>query len=81
VEAGELPLLPATRLLWGRRGSGAVFEGDPTLYMNNAYLMFLEKETGSLEVGKQGDFIVLDRDILTCDEDAIAQTRLMRVGC
>jgi predicted amidohydrolase YtcJ len=39
--------------------------------------MFLEKETGSLEVGKQGDFIVLDRDILTCDEDAIAQTKCL----
>jgi hypothetical protein len=35
----ELPLLPAERLLWGRRGSGAVFEGDPTIYTNNAYLM------------------------------------------
>lgn len=45
--------------------------------MNNAHLMFLEKETGSLEVGKQGDFIVLDRDILTCDEDAIAQTKCL----
>jgi hypothetical protein len=45
--------------------------------MNNAHLMFLEKETGSLEVGKQGDFIVLDRDILTCDEDTIAQTKCL----
>ena len=45
--------------------------------MNNAHLMFLEKETGSLEVGKQGDFIVLDRDILTCEEDSIAQTKCL----
>jgi len=37
----------------------------------------LEKETGSLEIGKQADFIILDRDILTCEEDAIAQTKCL----
>lgn len=35
----QLQNLPRERLLWGRRGSGAVFEGDPTVYTNNAYLM------------------------------------------
>lgn len=34
--------------------------------INNAFLTFEEKEKGSLEVGKLADFIVLDRDILTC---------------
>ena len=34
--------------------------------INNAFLMFQEKEKGSLEAGKLADFIVLDRDILTC---------------
>ena len=34
--------------------------------INNAYLMFQEREKGSLEAGKLADFIVLDRDILTC---------------
>ena len=34
--------------------------------INNAYLMFQEKEKGSLEKGKLADLIVLDRDILTC---------------
>ena len=33
---------------------------------NNAYLTFTEKEKGSLEKGKLADFIVLDRDVLTC---------------
>jgi predicted amidohydrolase YtcJ len=34
--------------------------------INNAFLTFQEKEKGSLENGKLADFIVLDRDILTC---------------
>jgi predicted amidohydrolase YtcJ len=38
---------------------------------NNAYLLFCEDRLGSLEPGKQADFIVLDRDILTCPEDEI----------
>jgi hypothetical protein len=33
---------------------------------NNAYLLFKEKTLGSLEKGKLADFIVIDRDILTC---------------
>jgi hypothetical protein len=35
----ELEALPRRGLLWGRRGSGANFEGDPVVYTNNAYLM------------------------------------------
>ena len=33
--------------------------------INNAYLMFSEKQKGSLEAGKLADFIVLEQDILT----------------
>jgi len=39
--------------------------------VNNAYLTFEEKEKGSLEKGKLADFIVLDRDILTCPLDSV----------
>ena len=39
--------------------------------INNAYLMFEEKQKGSLEKGKLADFIVLDRDILTCPVDEV----------
>lgn len=41
---------------------------------NNAHIAFLDTEVGSLEVGKFGDFVILDRDILTCPEDQIRDT-------
>jgi predicted amidohydrolase YtcJ len=34
--------------------------------INNAFLTFQEDKKGSLEANKLADFIVLDRDILTC---------------
>ncbi len=39
--------------------------------INNAFLSFEEKEKGSLEVGKLADFIVIDRDILTCPTEQV----------
>jgi predicted amidohydrolase YtcJ len=43
--------------------------------INNAHLMFLEDRIGSLEPGKQADFTVVDRDLLTCPENQIGATR------
>ncbi|MBL8797854.1 MAG: amidohydrolase [Planctomycetia bacterium] len=45
---------------------------------NNAHLMFLEDQTGSLEEGKLADLIVIDRDILTCPEETIKDTQVLR---
>jgi predicted amidohydrolase YtcJ len=39
--------------------------------MANAYAAFEEKEKGSISVGKMADFIWLDKNILTCDEEQI----------
>jgi predicted amidohydrolase YtcJ len=39
--------------------------------INNAFLTFEEAHKGSLETGKLADFIVLDRDILTCPLDQV----------
>jgi predicted amidohydrolase YtcJ len=44
---------------------------------NNAYLLFRDEEVGSLETGKQADFIVLDRDILGCPVDQIKEIQVL----
>ncbi|MFN3651312.1 MAG: amidohydrolase [Armatimonadota bacterium] len=44
---------------------------------NNAYLLFREKEVGSLEPGKLADLAVLDRDLLTCPVDEIKEVRVL----
>ena len=46
--------------------------------INNAYLMFLDDQIGSLEKGKLADFVVLDTDILTCPVDSIKETKVLQ---
>lgn len=46
--------------------------------INNAKLLFKENRTGSLEPGKLADLAVLDTDILTCPEDKIVGTQVLR---
>jgi len=43
---------------------------------NNAKILFLEKEAGSLEPGKRADFIILDRDVLTCPLEDLKTTQV-----
>jgi predicted amidohydrolase YtcJ len=45
---------------------------------NNAYLMFLDDQIGSLEPGKRADCVVLDTDILTCPVDSIKETQALQ---
>jgi predicted amidohydrolase YtcJ len=45
--------------------------------VNNAFLTFEEKEKGSLEPGRLADFIVLDRDIMTCKVDEIRSIEVL----
>lgn len=62
------------------RGSDAPLQADQSLTreqairlytINNAFLTFEESRKGSLEQGKVADFIVLDRDILSCPIDEV----------
>jgi len=46
--------------------------------INNAYILRQEDQIGSLEKGKLADFIVLDKDILTCPEDAIRNIEVLK---
>jgi hypothetical protein len=40
-----------------------------------AYMQFNEKDRGTLEAGKLGDLVVIDRDYFTCPEDDIRKIR------
>ena len=46
--------------------------------INGAKANFLENETGSIEVGKSADMIVLSRNILTCPSAQISKATVMR---
>ena len=45
--------------------------------LDAAYAAFQEDMIGSLEVGKQADFIIIDRDIFTVDEGLIRDTQVL----
>ena len=45
--------------------------------INNAWLMRMENEIGSLEVGKRADFILVDRDLINCPAGDIRETQVI----
>ena len=45
--------------------------------LDAAYAAFEEREKGSLEVGKLADFVVVDRDVMACEEREILGTRVV----
>lgn len=46
--------------------------------LNAARAMRLEQQVGSLKVGKQADMIVLDRDVLSVDPEALRDTQVLQ---
>jgi predicted amidohydrolase YtcJ len=45
--------------------------------INGAYANFIENETGSIEVGKKADMVVLDRNLFDIPESEIADTQVL----
>ena len=45
---------------------------------NNAFMLFLEDQVGTLEPGKFADIIIVDRDILNCDLNVLKDTRVLQ---
>ena len=45
---------------------------------NNAWLMFLEEQVGTLETGKLADMVVVDRDLMTCPLDDVQDAQVLR---
>lgn len=45
---------------------------------NNAHVIHREHQIGSLEPGKLADLIVVDRDLLTCKDDEIRETKVLK---
>ena len=46
--------------------------------LDAAYAAFEEGQKGSLEPGKLADFIVIDRDVMTCEPREIVETRVLQ---
>ena len=46
--------------------------------IGGAYAQFMEKEAGSLEIGKWADFILLDKNLFTIDPTEIHKTKLLK---
>jgi predicted amidohydrolase YtcJ len=46
--------------------------------INGAYANFLESQTGSLEVGKRADFVVLDQNIYNLQPNEIAKAKVLQ---
>lgn len=47
------------------------------LTINGAYQMHVEKERGSIKVGKYADFVLTDKDVLNCDVSDIHTTKVI----
>ena len=46
--------------------------------IGGAYAQFMEKEAGSLEIGKWADFILLDKNVFAIDPTEIHKTKLLK---
>lgn len=62
-----------------KRGSGiSIYEALRMFTYNSQYSVFKENEKGTLEVGKIGDFVVLDRDLFEIDPLTIKDINVLK---
>lgn len=80
------PWLGIAAAVTSRTLTGEVFLPDQAISVEEALLAYTrgaaacilsEKETGMIRVGWSGDFLILDRDVLAIDPDAIAYTQVL----
>jgi predicted amidohydrolase YtcJ len=82
----EQPFLCQYSALTGQTLAGVLMEGQGVtreemlrmFTVNNAFSRWQEGILGSIEPGKHADFVVLDRDILTCPEDEVRTLKVMQ---
>lgn len=55
----------------------SVEQAFEALTINGAWQLGLEKERGSIEVGKYADFVLADKDIFTCEASEIGNTKVV----
>ena len=66
----------STEVLWSEERAN-LEQMITSFTYNGAYANFLENQTGSLEVGKQADFIVLDQNLFEIPQTEIAHTKVL----
>ena len=59
------------------QGISSVFAAIKMHTINSAYQLHADDTTGSIEVGKTADLIVLDRNLLEIPVDDIAETNVL----
>lgn len=57
------------------------FEAMKGMTIWAAYSVFQEKKKGSLQIGKQADIIILDKDIMRINESEILKTQVLYTFC
>lgn len=61
----------------GREESGSLEELIQAFTINGAYAYFMENKTGSIEVGKMADMVVIDQNLFEIPVDDIPKTKVL----